>query len=581
MKKLLLSLLFFVTALNVTAQFSENFDASTTLPVGWAIINGGGANGFVIGANGPAGTAHSPTNTIAINYDATAHDDYVVTPLINVLAGVSDRLTYWVKNQDPAYVEAYEVKLSPIGSSAADFTVTLTPSALAPNAWTQFTIDLTTYVGQSVYIGFHATSTDKFRLHFDDIVNDSTPSCNAPTLVVASTVTVNSATISWTAPTTAPALGYEYYYSTTNTAPTAVTVATGSTAAGVTTTNLTGLTVASSYYVWVRSLCSAADKSAWSNSTTFNTTLAPGCATIIAPADLDTDVTVTLSNNATTPATRQSSVTLSWTAPTTGSVATGYDIYWGASEASLVKLNTTPFVGTIVNILGITYNTTFFWKIVPVNAGGGSTTCSVQSFTTGALPTGCMAGTLWPTATFTPTTCNGTTVNEVVADGFAGEYSNIAVNAGQSYKFQSSVATDFISLSTDAGITAIAGGITPIIWTATTAGTVRFYTHLNSNCATENVNRVRSIICGAALATTSFDVSSLNVFPSPVKNTLNISFDKNINSVSIYNILGQEVITKNVNATESKIDMSKLSSGNYLVKIISDNVVKTVKVVKE
>jgi hypothetical protein len=47
------------------------------------------------------------------------------------------------------------------------------------------------------------------------------------------------------------------------------------------------------------------------------------------------------------------------------------------------------------------------------------------------------------------------------------------------------------------------------------------------------------------------------------------------------NILGQEVSAKSINATQAAIDMSNLPSGTYLVRLTSENQVKTIKVVKE
>ena len=106
MKTKLLFLLLTLSLLSY-GQFSENFDASTTLPSGWSVINGGDTNGFTIGP-ASTGSALTSPNSVYIVYSATAHDDYLVTPAITVTAGLNDRLTYFVKNQDPAYVESYE-----------------------------------------------------------------------------------------------------------------------------------------------------------------------------------------------------------------------------------------------------------------------------------------------------------------------------------------------------------------------------------------------------------------------------------------------------------------------------------------
>lgn len=96
-------------------------------------------------------------------------------------------------------------------------------------------------------------------------------SCFAPSGVTFSAITSSSATVSWNASSPAPTLGYDYYVSTTAVPPTAVTPPTGSVAAGITTVNLSGLTGATTYYVYVRSKCAAADTSAWSNIKSFTT----------------------------------------------------------------------------------------------------------------------------------------------------------------------------------------------------------------------------------------------------------------------------------------------------------------------
>lgn len=95
------------------------------------------------------------------------------------------------------------------------------------------------------------------------------PSCVAPTGLVGTPLTLTSATISWTAASPAPASGYQYYVSSSSTPPTAGTTPTGTTAAGVLTANLTSLTTSTTYYFWVRSVCSVSDLSSWAGSGSF------------------------------------------------------------------------------------------------------------------------------------------------------------------------------------------------------------------------------------------------------------------------------------------------------------------------
>lgn len=113
--------------------------------------------------------------------------------------------------------------------------------------------------------------------HDYTVVIGAAPSCLSPGNLSSSTVTSNSASISWTASTSTVGVGYEYYHSDTSTGPTSTTTATGSVGASAITASLSSLSPATTYYVWVRSVCSASDKSAWSVGTSFTTE----CATVV------------------------------------------------------------------------------------------------------------------------------------------------------------------------------------------------------------------------------------------------------------------------------------------------------------
>jgi hypothetical protein len=106
------------------------------------------------------------------------------------------------------------------------------------------------------------------------------PSCSSlPTSLSASSITSSSATISWTAPASAPGSGYEIYYSTSSTSPVSATAATTTTAAGIVTKSITGLTANTTYYYWVRSNCNGTDKGTWVSGGTFYTGYCPSSTT--------------------------------------------------------------------------------------------------------------------------------------------------------------------------------------------------------------------------------------------------------------------------------------------------------------
>lgn len=66
--------------------------------------------------------------------------------------------------------------------------------------------------------------------------------------------------------------------------------------------------------------------------------------------------------------------------------------------------------------------------------------------------------------------------------------------------------------------------------------------------------------------------SSTEIYPNPTNNSLNIvSYATNINSISIYNLNGQEVLNTNVNANQIRLNTSQLDKGTYIIDIKSNN----------
>lgn len=86
---------------------------------------------------------------------------------------------------------------------------------------------------------------------------------------------------------------------------------------------------------------------------------------------------------------------------------------------------------------------------------------------------------------------------------------------------------------------------------------------------------------GTILGINESEMTTLIATPNPVKDALNLSSTNDISSVEVYNMLGQQVLVKTINAAQSQVDMSQLNAGTYMVKVISETQQKTIKVVKE
>ena len=85
----------------------------------------------------------------------------------------------------------------------------------------------------------------------------------------------------------------------------------------------------------------------------------------------------------------------------------------------------------------------------------------------------------------------------------------------------------------------------------------------------------------ATLGTQNQNIVSLKYYPNPVSDVLTLSNDNEITEVSIYNFLGQKVVSLNPNSITSSINMSSLLPSAYIVEVISEGNKATFKVIKK
>jgi hypothetical protein len=86
-------------------------------------------------------------------------------------------------------------------------------------------------------------------------------------------------------------------------------------------------------------------------------------------------------------------------------------------------------------------------------------------------------------------------------------------------------------------------------------------------------------------AVNSIEKSSFKVYPSVTKGMVNLSFDKigATADVSVVNVQGQVVLAKKLPHTDSgqSLDLSTLSNGTYIIRLVSDNTIMTQLVEKQ
>jgi hypothetical protein len=88
------------------------------------------------------------------------------------------------------------------------------------------------------------------------------------------------------------------------------------------------------------------------------------------------------------------------------------------------------------------------------------------------------------------------------------------------------------------------------------------------------------VIDGELLSADDNIIEGFSYYPNPTDETLNLSSVEAIEDVAIYNLLGQQVMGLDVNATSTQLDTSSLATGAYIMKVTVNGQVGTYKVIK-
>ncbi|PZO29124.1 MAG: hypothetical protein DCF13_07180 [Flavobacteriaceae bacterium] len=508
------------------------------------------------------------------------------------------------------------------------------------------------------------------------ICQDLGPTCSTPTSLTTSAITTSGATLNWVASNPVPSSGYDYYYSSSSTAPNGSTTPSGNTSS--TNAAITGLTANTTYYFWVRANCGSS-VGEWVSGNSFTTlsiticntaeyglypqaTYTPSCTgsleTIVTDAyageyanvsfvpnrlytfssSVATDY-ITITNfdgtyvytSGTTPVqftTALSSGTFRYYIHTnascgsqtvsriryitcesfsncnppsnfnisnitsnsariafTASTSTGvtYDVYFNTTNTAPTSQSTPNgnVTATAVIFNNLTSNTTYYFWIRTNCGSSTSSWVNAGSFTTNAFFS-CNSATngLYPSANFSPS-CSGS--NEtIVTDAYAGEFSNVVITSNRQYTFTSSVASDFITITNQAGTTLLASGTSPLIWNSgTTAGVVRYFIHTNASCGNQSQDRSRFVACSTTLGVEDVEKKSIKLYPNPTQSIVNIVGENTITKLEVVNSLGQQIKVVLTQSNQTQIDLSEFTKGVYFVKVYTEDNSSTHKIVKE
>jgi hypothetical protein len=122
-----------------------------------------------------------------------------------------------------------------------------------------------------------------------------------------------------------------------------------------------------------------------------------------------------------------------------------------------------------------------------------------------------------------------------------------------------------------------ASGTNPLPNTTPLTNTTYYATQTIGGCASTTSLAVTI----TTLSTIDFESVQFNYYPNPIVDHLIITADKEINSVEVYNLIGQKLMSFNPNFTETKIDFTNFPSAIYIVKLYANGVSKDIKVIKK
>lgn len=259
----------FSTLCAASTVFSQNFDSVTTpdWPMCWGKVGSAGS------AYTQASTAMSSPNNMYIYASSTSSLPVVSMPPVSTLQSGNYRLRFKARGNSTAGGKI-EVGYLTNPADATTFVNLSTFTTTSTTTVDNFVVSNITAPSGVTTLAFRHTGSPAYSVLIDDVVYELVPSCDAPSLLAASAVTSNSATISWTAPSAAPGSGYQLYYSTSSTAPTATTTPSIASITSTTANLPATLSASTQYYVWVRSNCGSS-QSAWSSVLTFTTDCLP------------------------------------------------------------------------------------------------------------------------------------------------------------------------------------------------------------------------------------------------------------------------------------------------------------------
>lgn len=264
----------FNTACSPIAAFEEGFESTETegLPLCWSAVLSGETLSETSYVNVFGGYAHSGTKSARLNNtnSGAAAKIMLVSPKVSTLAGATHRLKFWASGNGGNTI----LDIGTLDNNTSDAIFTSKMPITLGEQYAYYIVDFSDYDGTDQYIAFRNTSTSDYTsVYIDDVTWEAIPVCADVTDIHFLDLTTTSVTVNWTAGNSETSWQVAHAVKTV----TDPALAAIDDVENDTTFSLEGLTVGTSYNVWVRSVCGDDDGN-WMGPITLNTECNPAAS---------------------------------------------------------------------------------------------------------------------------------------------------------------------------------------------------------------------------------------------------------------------------------------------------------------
>ncbi|MDB4158078.1 BspA family leucine-rich repeat surface protein [bacterium] len=146
----------------------------------------------------------------------------------------------------------------------------------------------------------------------------------------------------------------------------------------------------------------------------------------------------------------------------------------------------------------------------------------------------------------------------------------VTIEVGATYTEQGATATD----NYDTGLTVVVGGDTV---DTTTLGTYTVTYNVSDASGNAAVEVTRTVTVTEVLGLDSTEITSVSIYPNPTTSKWTVESSRVINTLILFNLLGQKVLEQTVNDTKVNIDASNLKTGVYMLKVNKTTLKRVIK----